>query len=292
MACPCHGQPLTRYQDQHLLPENKAKELAGRAPVVSSGGVLGGGSLTNLVMYSRAQRSEFDSWKTPGWSAEDMLPYLRKSNLTCSSKPITAQARKTATAMMAPSTSTFTVHPYSRGHIHITGPELGGAIDFETGFFSDPRGLDIRKQVWAYKKQREVVRRMAAYRGEVAGGHPPFAAASGAACVEKDGPLAGDVQDIKYTATDDAVIEQLLRESVGTTWPSLGTCKMGPYEKCGVVDARLGVYGIEGLKIADLSVLPGNVTANTNNTALTVGEKAADIFIEELGLGRVVVAAV
>ncbi|KAK3365525.1 GMC oxidoreductase-domain-containing protein [Lasiosphaeria ovina] len=144
------------------------------------------------------------------------------------------------------STSTFTVHPYSRGHIHITGPELGDAIDFETGFFLESRGLDIKKQVWAYKKQREVVQQIAAYRASC--------------CARTSAPPH-----------------------------SLGTCKMGPYEKRGVVDARLGV---EGLKIADLSVLPGNVTANTNNTALAFGEKAADIFIKELGLGRVVVAAV
>jgi alcohol oxidase len=57
---------------------NKEKQLGDRELVVASGGVLGGGSSTNLMMYSRAQRSDFDSWNTPGWSADDMLPYLRK----------------------------------------------------------------------------------------------------------------------------------------------------------------------------------------------------------------------
>ena len=59
---------------------------------------------------------------------------------------------------------------------------------------------------------------------------------------------------------------------------------MAPPEKMGVVDAKLSVRGVEGLKIADVSILPRNVAANTNNTALAVGEKAADIFINELGL--------
>jgi alcohol oxidase len=181
--------------------------------------------------------------------------------------------------------SAFTVYPYSRGHLHITGPELSDGLDFETGFFSDAGGIDIKKHMWAYKKQREIVRRMETYRGEVAGGHPPFPAGSKAANIETDGPLT-DVQDIEYTAEDDAVLEQWLRENVGTTWHSVGTCKMAPPEKMGVVDAKLSVYGVEGLKVADLSILPRNVAANTNNTALAIGEKAADIFIEEMGLGK------
>jgi choline dehydrogenase-like flavoprotein len=54
------------------------KQLADRELIVPSGGVLGGGSSTNLMMYTRAQRSDFDSWKMPGWSADEMLPYLKK----------------------------------------------------------------------------------------------------------------------------------------------------------------------------------------------------------------------
>lgn len=60
---------------------------------------------------------------------------------------------------------------------------------------------------------------------------------------------------------------------------------MAPREgQLGVVDERLNVYGVKGLKIADLSVAPSNVSANTHNTALTIGEKAADIILQDLGL--------
>ncbi|TVY82639.1 Alcohol oxidase [Lachnellula suecica] len=177
------------------------------------------------------------------------------------------------------SVSVFSVYPYSRGHIHITSTNPSDPNDFQTGFFLDR--VDIRKHVWAYKKQREIVRRMSSYRGELAVGHPPFAAASDAACITLDEPLV-DVQDIKYTAEDDAVIRKWLIENVGTTWHSLGTCKMAPLAEGGVVDPNLNVYGVEGLKIADLSIPPGNVAANTANTAFAIGEKAADIFIKEL----------
>jgi alcohol oxidase len=59
---------------------------------------------------------------------------------------------------------------------------------------------------------------------------------------------------------------------------------MKPREKGGVVDSRLNVYGVNGLKVADLSIGPGNVSANTYSTALVIGEKAAVIIAEELGI--------
>lgn len=57
---------------------NAEPQLGGRQLTVPVGSVLGGGSSVNLMMYSRAQRHDWDSWKTPGWSAEEMLPYLKK----------------------------------------------------------------------------------------------------------------------------------------------------------------------------------------------------------------------
>ena len=73
-------------------------------------------------------------------------------------------------------------------------------------------------------------------------------------------------------------------------------------DKGGVVDERLNVYGVKGLKIAgelflvpftrtafificaDCSITPGNVGANTYNTAIAIGEKAAVIIAEDLGI--------
>ncbi|KAK8104595.1 FAD/NAD(P)-binding protein [Apiospora kogelbergensis] len=110
--------------------------------------------------------------------------------------------------------------------------------------------------------------------------HPPSAAGSDAALVELgDSPLPADAPEIRYTPEDDAVIAQWIRGNVGTTWHSLRTCKMQPREKMGVVDPTLSVYGVQGLKIADMSIAPRNVSANTCDTAITIGEKAADIFI-------------
>lgn len=74
----------------HLSPESKtnefhvtrgAPEVAGRNLVVPTGSILGGGSSTNMMAYSRAQRCDWDSWGVPGWSADEMLPFLKKVGL-------------------------------------------------------------------------------------------------------------------------------------------------------------------------------------------------------------------
>jgi choline dehydrogenase-like flavoprotein len=180
--------------------------------------------------------------------------------------------------------SVFTSYPFSRGNVHIGGKSPSDPVDFDAGFLADVNSIDVKKHIWGYKKQREVMRRMDCYRGEFASWHPPFPATSEAACVEVSKPLGKNIPPIRYTSEDDAIIEQYVREKVGSLWHSMGTCKMAPRSKNGVVDGKLGVYGLKRLKIADMSIAPGNVGANTASTAFAIGEKAADLFIGELGL--------
>jgi hypothetical protein len=53
--------------------------------------------------------------------------------------------------------------------------------------------------------------------------------------------------------------------------------------KHGVLDERLNVHGVKGLKVADLSICPDNVGCNTYSTALLIGEKCAVLTAEDLG---------
>ncbi len=59
---------------------------------------------------------------------------------------------------------------------------------------------------------------------------------------------------------------------------------MKPRSQGGVVDPCLNVYGVRNLKVADMSIAPSNVGSNTYNSALIIGEKAAIIIAEELGI--------
>lgn len=176
---------------------------------------------------------------------------------------------------------TYTAYPYSRGSIHITDKDNPvDGYDFDTGFLN--HASDLKKQLWAYKISREIARRLPYYKGELELGHPKFAPGSKAALFS--GENTGEIKDIEYSKEDDEAIEEWIRGNLNTTWHSLGTCAMREKEKGGVVDKHLNVYGTQGLKVADLSMVPENVGANTNNTALVVGEKAAVIIGRELGI--------
>ncbi|KAJ0120117.1 Alcohol oxidase [Diaporthe amygdali] len=177
--------------------------------------------------------------------------------------------------------ATFSLHPYSRGRIHISGPDISDEIFMDA--WADPNELDLKKHVWMYKKQREIVRRMDAFDGEIAAGHPQFPSGSKAATADTKAKAA---QDVYYTSEDDKAIENWLRDHVASCWHSMGTCKMAPFDDGGVVDPNLNVYGVRGLKVADLSIVPSNLGANTCSTAMAIGEKAADIVIQELGIAR------
>ncbi|KAM6500140.1 hypothetical protein JOM56_003154 [Amanita muscaria] len=177
----------------------------------------------------------------------------------------------------------YTCYPTSSGLVHTgSGTDPYSPIDFHSGFFD--KTVDIGVMRWAYKRTRELLRRMRMSRGEHASGHPKFSQGSTAECKATEGPVDIDAPDIAYSKEDDEAIDQYHRETVGSGYHSMGTCGMKPREDKGVVDPRLNVYGTHGLKVADLSICSANVGANTYNTAIAIGEKAAMLIAEDLGI--------
>ncbi|THU82506.1 alcohol oxidase [Dendrothele bispora CBS 962.96] len=178
----------------------------------------------------------------------------------------------------------YLCYPVSIGHVHIRdGQNPYMPLEFETGYLDEP--ADLASLRWTYKHSRELIRRMAHYRGETPSGHPKFPEGSAAAARgECDGPEPIEAEDIVYTEEDDRAIDNFHRDVVNTAWHSLGTCAMKPREQNGVVDSSLNVYGVQNLKVADMSIAPKNVGANTYNTAIVIGERAALILAGELGI--------
>ncbi|KAI1765131.1 hypothetical protein GGR53DRAFT_529935 [Hypoxylon sp. FL1150] len=140
----------------------------------------------------------------------------------------------------------------STSRAHVTGSGLDDPLDFKSGYLTDKHGLDLNAP-------------MAINLGELPYRNPAFrsgSSASYAADSVGDGasPAASNPRsNIEYSSEDDA---------------------MAPRDRLGVVDSSLGVYGVTGLKIADLGIAPENVCSNTMTTALAIGEKVADIFIQ------------
>ncbi|GBE86114.1 Alcohol oxidase [Sparassis crispa] len=148
---------------------------------------------------------------------------------------------------------------------------------------------------YSYKKTREIARRMDAFRGELTSHHPHFHPASPAAAKDIDIRTAKEIypdgltvgihmgtwhkpgepydaskehEDIVYTKEHDEAVDNCVADPVETTWHSMGTCVMKLREQGGAVDKRMS----------------DNLGTNTYSSALLVGEKAADLIVEELGL--------
>lgn len=87
---------------------------------------------------------------------------------------------------------------------------------------------------------------------------------------ERPGP-AGD--------TDEGLLDYI-KESGQTAWHTVGTCRMGEDDQS-VVNSRLQVHGVQGLRVADISVMPTIASSNTNAAAMMIGERAAAFMLEE-----------
>ncbi|MDP3238971.1 MAG: GMC oxidoreductase, partial [Reyranella sp.] len=80
-------------------------------------------------------------------------------------------------------------------------------------------------------------------------------------------------------AKTDAEIEQWIRAKCETIYHPVGTCKMGPAsDPMAVVDDKLLVHGVEGLRVVDASVMPTLIGGNTNAPTMMIAERTAAIM--------------
>ena len=144
------------------------------------------------------------------------------------------------------------VNPESRGWIGLRSADPAAPALIQPNYLQDE--ADCRTTVAGIRMVREVV------------GQPAFAAYRGAelapgAAVQSDGELTA-----------------WLRANAMTTFHPVGTCRMGQ-DPMAVVDERLKVHGIDGLRVADASVMPVITSGNTNAAAIMIGEKAAELIL-------------
>jgi choline dehydrogenase len=79
---------------------------------------------------------------------------------------------------------------------------------------------------------------------------------------------------------DDEAVLDWARSTATTIYHPTGTCKMGQ-DKMAVVDSRLRVHGLSGLRVADASIMPVITSGNTNAPTIMIGEKLADLVLKD-----------
>jgi choline dehydrogenase len=149
------------------------------------------------------------------------------------------------------------VAPKSRGSLRLSGPGLDDPLLIDLQALADPD--DVRVLAASVRQLRRV-------------GARPALARQWRATEEYPGP---DV-------SDDG-LEEYVRRTAITYHHQVGTCRMGADEDA-VVDARLRVRGVEGLRVVDASIMPIITTGNTNAPAVMIGEQGARFVLEDEGL--------
>jgi choline dehydrogenase len=89
--------------------------------------------------------------------------------------------------------------------------------------------------------------------------------------------------------TSDEALVAYIRETCGTVFHPIGTCKMGT-DPMAVVDPELQVHGVQGLRVVDASIMPTLITGHTNAPTIMIGEKAAHLIKAASGVSQLVQA--
>lgn len=146
------------------------------------------------------------------------------------------------------------LRPESRGTVRLASADAADAPLIDPAFLTDPRDMDVLKA-----GVREMYRIL---------GAPPLAEYKGRDRYPVD-------------LADDAALEALLRARADTVYHPVGTARMG-IDPVAVVDPRLRVHGVDGLYVADASVMPRLIGGNTNAPSIMIGERGAAFIAEDL----------
>ena len=145
--------------------------------------------------------------------------------------------------------------PTSRGHIRIGSPDPFRHPVITANAFSTEH--DVQEMLLAVKYLRHLA------------AQPPLARL-----------IAEELRPGPEVTTDEALIEDFRKRS-GTVYHPSCTCRMGPDAATSVVDARLRVHGVAGLRVIDASSFPNLIAGNTNAPAMMLGWKGADLVLAD-----------
>ncbi|GAA4349020.1 GMC family oxidoreductase N-terminal domain-containing protein [Variovorax defluvii] len=149
----------------------------------------------------------------------------------------------------------FMLYPQSRGSIHAVSADPRAFPSIQPNYLAEEE--DRQTAVNMLRLIRDIAKQPALH-DVIAEEHRP-------------GPATDGYEELLDYA----------RGSGQTAWHTVGSCRMGRSADDSVLDSKLRVHGIAGLRVADASVMPTIASSNTNAPAIMIGERAADFLQEE-----------
>lgn len=149
----------------------------------------------------------------------------------------------------------YQLRPESLGSVHIQSADSRRQPAIRFNFLDDP--IDRRTMIDGFKIVRRIGQSSAL-----------------------DGLRGEEVSPGAQIDSDEQILDWISANSV-TAFHPIGSCRMGPASQHTVVDERLRVHGISGLRVADASIMPTMVSGNTNAASIMIGEKASDMLLED-----------
>lgn len=148
---------------------------------------------------------------------------------------------------------TCILRPESRGSVSIRSSDTRDAPVIDNGFFTN--AIDMERMLKGVEVARQIM------------GAEPIA-----------GQIVKDMTTGHVQNRDN--LEEIIRAEADTVYHPVGTCRMGA-DAASVVDTRLRVRGVRGLRVVDASIMPRLISGNTNAPTIMIAEKAADMIRED-----------
>ena len=251
-----HGIPVLhelpgvgRNLQDHAAAWVQAEDLTGRSFAFTAKAMpwLAGA----LVSYVLARQGPFTSNTVEAGGFVRTRPELEAPDIQFTFMPAMKDFTRWINHRHAFGINCCLLQPKSRGHIELKSADPAAAPVLRPRFLDHED--DVARLVAGVRVARQIM------------SAPAFAAARGA-----------EIRPGAHVTTTAQIVEYL-RENVATIFHPAGTCKMGPRaDGMAVVDPRLKVHGLDGLRVIDASIMPQVTSGNTNAPTMMIAERGAE----------------
>lgn len=253
-----------QYQASREGPMGQSNFSVAYAPLTDSNGVVSSEDRASLFSKYEEQLETLDGqvlktlFETANEPTAEFLLFPGQVNTVLAEPSSMAEYLAPTRPQNFITVMTLLNHPFSRGSVHVRSSNIHELPVWDPGFNTHPLDLEMAARHAAF------VERFVATA--------PFS--------ELIKPGGATIPEVR--ARDLETAKEVIRQSAVSDFHPCGSCSMRPKDRGGVVDDKLRVYGVKGLRVVDASIFPIVPLGNIQTSVYAVAEKAADIIRQGL----------